>query len=65
MMAKENLKPVQSGLKGINTQKGSGGLAEMGNFSKSPQESSRQAKGVALYRPEVIRVHTCKFIPLI
>lgn len=65
MMANETLKPVQSGLKGINTQKESAGIAEMGNFSKSPRESSGQAEGIALCQPEVIKVHTSKLTPLL
>lgn len=41
-MAKESLTPMQSGLKGINTQKE---VVEMGHFSKSPWGRLRASKG--------------------
>lgn len=64
-MAKESLTPVQSGLKGINTQKEVVAFLRWGISAKAPGEGSGQAKGIALCKPAVIRVHTSRFTPLI
>lgn len=64
MMAKEKSEACAEWFEGYEHPKRSGGIAEMGNFSKSPRESSGQAKGIALCQPEVTRVHTSKLTPV-
>ena len=57
--------PVQSGLKGINTQKEVVALLRWGISAKASGEGSGQAKGTALCKSAVIRAPTSRFTPLI
>lgn len=57
--------PVQSGLKGINIQKEVVVLLRWSISAKAPGEGSGQAKGIAVCKPALIKVHTSRFTPLI
>lgn len=58
-MAKENMMPVQSGLKGINSpEKEVVTLLRWDISAKAPGEGLGQANGTVLCKPAVIRVRT-------